>query len=253
MGTENKIYKILLYISNLILLIGAIAMVITMVAMMVKGKEYIDLMGNNSSWIIACTVVGLAIIMVFISSVGILGTFGKNTCLMKMYIIITSILMIILVVSGVLAYVYKKEALATVRENMKNKMSSYRPGTTDDETRVWDVIQQELQCCGIDSHRDWSEYHTSYKGANRQYPDSCKSNADQGIHHVFVDGCMLKTDEFIRLRHWSIGGAIAGFFIYLCLSILIACMVLKNIANEDPLIFEMNEKGYDNTGMQIKA
>ena len=59
-------------------------MVITMVALMVKGKEYIDLMGNNSSWIIACTVVAFAFIMVFISSVGILGTFVKNTSLMKM-------------------------------------------------------------------------------------------------------------------------------------------------------------------------
>jgi len=252
MITEKKIFKMLMYLSNLILLIGAIVMVISMVALMVKGKEYIDLMGNNSSWIIACAVVGIAIFMVFISSLGILGTFGKNPCLMKMYIVITSILMILIVAGGAVAYTKKDAAIATFKENMKSKMSHYLPGTIDDDTRVWDVIQQSLQCCGIDSQSDWAAYHNSYKKANQKYPLSCKGDV------VYVDGCMLKITEQIRLRHWSIGGAIAGVFIYLLFSIIIACMVLKDINNEDDqLMFQMNQKsmenGIDNQGMQVKA
>lgn len=161
--------------------------------------------------------------------------------------------MILIVAGGVVAYTYKEEAISTFKGNMKDKMSHYRPGTIDDDTVVWDAIQQRLQCCGIDSQRDWADHHESYKDANKKYPESCKGKA-----FVYVDGCMLKIQEEIRVRHWSIGGAIAGVFIYLLVSIVIACMVLKNInTEEEQLIFQMNEKnmqnGIDNQGMQIRV
>ncbi|CAL4062922.1 unnamed protein product [Meganyctiphanes norvegica] len=253
--TEAKIFKILFCITNLLLFAGAISMVIAMVAIMVQGKEYIDLMGNNSSWIIACTVVGIAIIMVFISCLGCLGAFGQNTCLLKMYIVMISVLMVILVAGGICAWVYKADAIATVEESMQEKMKTYQPGLAeaDDGTRVWDVIQETYQCCGINSHLDWSEFHTSYSNAHKRTPDSCKEASVDGNGPLHVDGCLLKVSETIRQNHWSIGGGITGVFLYLLLSICIVCMVIKNMNEDDPLIFQMNERGYDNNAMQVKA
>ncbi|CAL4200799.1 unnamed protein product, partial [Meganyctiphanes norvegica] len=247
--TEAKIFKILFFITNLLLFVGAISMVIGMAVIMIKWKEYIDLMGNNSSSIIAFTVLAIAIIMVFISCLGCLGAFGKNILLLKMYIIMVSLLMVILITGGVCAWVYKADAIASVEESMQEKMGNYQPGLSkaDDITKVWDVIQETYQCCGINSHHDWPEFHLSYRNAQRSTPVSC--NGGTQLH---VDGCLLKVSDEIRQNHWKIGGGIAGVFLYLLLSICIVCMVIKNMNKEEPLIFHVNEKGYDNNGMHSK-
>lgn len=163
--------------------------------------------------------------------------------------------MVILVAGGICAWVYKADAIATVEESMQEKMKTYQPGLAeaDDGTRVWDVIQETYQCCGINSHLDWSEFHTSYSNAHKRTPDSCKEASVDGNGPLHVDGCLLKVSETIRQNHWSIGGGITGVFLYLLLSICIVCMVIKNMNEEDPLIFQMNERGYDNNAMQVKA
>jgi len=53
--------------------------------------------------------------------------------------------MILIVAGGVVAYTYKEEMISTYKLNMKDNMSHYKPGSTDDDTVVWDAIQQGVR------------------------------------------------------------------------------------------------------------
>jgi len=249
---DGKIFSILLHIINLLLFVGAIAGVISMIAIMVNYKEYVDLLGSNTSWIIAIVVVGIAFLMIIISALGFLGGFGKNTLLLKIYIGILAVLMVLLIVAGAVAFANRAGAIKHVEENMLQKMEIYRPGTEDFETIVWDDIQQSFQCCGVTDFMDWAKHHTSYRDSTTtKKPDSCTS-VDKKIQ--YVDGCLEKLSENIRLKHWNIGGAIAGIFLYLLITICIACMVIKYINEDEMLIVRApHDKGQDNYGMQVKA
>jgi len=250
---DGKIFSILLHIINLLLFVGAIAMVISMIASMVNYKEYVDLLGKNTSWIIAIVVVAIAFLMIIISAIGLLGGFAKNTLLLKIYVATVSVLMVLLIVAGAIAFTYRENAIKHVEENMLENIEVYKPGTEDFETIVWDNIQQNFDCCGVKGYQDWAKYHPSYKtSTTTKKPESCSSE-DKKIQ--YVDGCLEKLSENIRLRHWHIGGAIAGIFLYLLLTIAIACMVIKYINEDEMLIVSAphDHKGQDNYGMQVKA
>lgn len=233
-------FKVVLYLSNILLLVGSVVTIVSLMMLMVNGKEYIDLMGNNSSWIIACAVLAVALFMFFISVLGCCGAAGKNICILKLYISIVSTLLVALVAGTLIAWLYKGDAFSTVEANMKLKMQDYSPGKrTDDTTRVWDDIQTHLQCCGINDVYDWTKYSESYRASDvNKYPESCKQKHSEefgrggrNVADVYVDGCLVKVEKYLEQHLWHIGGAIAAVFLYLLLSILVVSMLAKSISD----------------------
>jgi len=227
-------FKMLLYFSNILLLVGSIALVVSMLILMVNGKEYIDLMGNNSSWIIACAVVTIATFMFFISVLGCCGAAGKNLCMLKLYISIVSSLLVALVAGGLIAWMYKGDAISTIEKSLKIKIRDYDPGKIDDSTKVWDDIQIHLQCCGINDVYDWAKYSEPYRmSTHHKYPASCEKQGlgrtGRKISDVNVDGCLIKVEHILHRNLWTIGGAMAAVFLYLLLSVCIVGMLIKNI------------------------
>ncbi|CAL4060927.1 unnamed protein product [Meganyctiphanes norvegica] len=256
---ENKssasvtFFKVLLYMSNVFLLVGSIAMIVSLLFIMVNGKEYIDLMGNNSTWIIACVVVTVASFMFFISVLGCCGAAGKNMCMLKLYISIVSSLLVVLVAGGVLAWMYKDDAISKVGESMKIKMRDYSPGRTDDSTRVWDDIQKHLQCCGINNVYDWAKFSDSYRNADvLKYPTSCEQEqlgrTGRTESNVNVDGCLVKIADILRHNLWKIGGVIATVFLYLLLSVCVVCMLIKSVNDLDRKKMLPEKQGLVNEG-----
>jgi len=233
-------FKMLLYLSNIFLLVGSVVMIVSLMLLMVNGKEYIDLMGNNSSWIIACAVLAVALFMFFISVLGCCGAAGKNLCILKLYISIVSTLLVALVAGGLIAWLYKGDAFSMIEESMEIKMKDYAPGTqNDDTTRVWDDIQKHLECCGIKDVYDWTKFSDSYRMSDvNKYPESCKQKYSEGLERggrnvadVHVDGCLVKVEKYIEQYLWHIGGAIAAVFLYLLLSICVVSMLVKSISD----------------------
>jgi len=250
--------KMLLYFSNVLLLVGSIGLVVGMLALMVNGKEYIDLMGNNSSWIIACAVVTIATFMFFISVLGCCGAAGRNLCMMKLYISIVSALLVALVAGGVIAWLYKDDAISTIEESMTIKMRNYVPGKIDESTTVWDDIQEHLQCCGINGVYDWAQYCDPYrKSSVHKYPQSCEKQqlGRTGKSHseVYVDGCLIKVADMLRQNLWTIGGAISAVFLYLLLSICIVCMLIKSVNDFERKKMQPEKEGLVNEAYPNKC
>ncbi|CAL4130508.1 unnamed protein product [Meganyctiphanes norvegica] len=227
----NSCFKWLLYISNIIALVAGLALVLSLMIVMVNYKEYIELLGDNATWIIALIVISVAIIMVFIAIFGCCGVSSRNTNLLIVYIVIVSTLMVGLVIGTVVAWMYQDDAIETVEENMKEKMEEYSPGDRREGglTMVWDEVQISYECCGIKELGDWGKYNPSYsrKSTITKYPESCKRNDSDS--HPFVDGCLAKIDRSIKDNVWVIGGIVFTIILYLLISLLLVSITIMSI------------------------
>ncbi|KAG8178239.1 hypothetical protein JTE90_005608 [Oedothorax gibbosus] len=76
--------------------------------------------------------------------------------------ILLLIIFVVEIAGGVTAYVYKGQFEGFLKENMKKSIEQHQP----DSQKVWDDMQKEFECCGVDNADD-------YLNNNLTVPLSC--------------------------------------------------------------------------------
>lgn len=112
-----------------------------------------------------------------------------------------------MLIGGVLGYVFRERVEHTLRQEMRSSMALY--GNRRDITMAWDMTQERLQCCGVDSWHDWNMY--------RLVPESCcmeifgsqrqDCSLFPNINKPYSQGCLHVTSNFIREHAAIIGTA----------------------------------------------
>lgn len=70
----------------------------------------------------------------------------------------------VLLVGGILGYVFRSQAQDEVRNKLFQKLKDYNPAdTTSRLTRAWDDTQTALMCCGVNEQNDWISGNNNYK------------------------------------------------------------------------------------------
>ena len=71
-------------------------------------------------------------------------------CLLLTYIVFIFLFFVILIVGGVLAYIFREQVVSTIQAEMIADIRLYEPGNNEDSvTRAWDLTQTKLGCCGL--------------------------------------------------------------------------------------------------------
>jgi len=243
-STGNSCLKWTLFVSNIIILVGAIAMILGLLITMVRWKEYIELLGDSATLVIAIVVIFIAVIMFFIAVFGCCGVTNRNTRMLTSYVVLISALMLGLMIGTIMMWVKMDNTLDNVKENMQTKMEDYSPGdvTHGGVTMVWDEVQQMYECCGIEGLSDWKEHNPSFKQSeNTKYPDSCLGNNSV----AFVDGCLRKIERSIEENMWTIGGIIFVIIIFLMISSFLVCFMLMSIKrNNNPFYVQDQQQPF---------
>lgn len=230
------------------MLIASVALVVSLMVVMVQSKEYIELLGDNATWIIAVIVITIAVIMFFIAIFGCCGVSNRDTRMLITYIVIVSALMFGLIVATVVAWVHQEDAIETVEVNMEQKMKEYLPGDVREGelTKVWDDVQEYFECCGIQGLEDWKEHNPSYsrKSTITKYPDSCKMKNTEPDSKPFphVDGCLVKVDRYIKDNIWVIGGIVFAIILFLMISILLVSITIMSINQQRRLLYTQEQQ-----------
>lgn len=171
----------------------------------------------------ALLLLGVGMLFVLIGVAGCVGACKEQRCLLGMFGTTLIIIITGLVVSVILAYVYKKQAVSDVKTGVDKLFNNYGMNNSEAVTDQVDFIQQKLQCCGRHNYTDWQNtwwYHNQ-KGEHMLYPNSCcpvNTNGSSletngtycGIDKVFPDGCYdLVENVFLNYLTISAGGAVA--------------------------------------------
>ena len=80
----------------------------------------------------------------------ILAGYKQIKCLLLTYTVFMFLLFVVMVVGGVLAYIFREQVENTIKAEMIADIRNYDPSQPDSSvTRAWDQTQSRLECCGL--------------------------------------------------------------------------------------------------------
>ncbi|XP_052777535.1 tetraspanin-9-like [Mya arenaria] len=173
--------------------------------------------GNTSNFlsgtlIFTYTFIGVGALLTLIGLLGCIGVCAESTCCLKMYIGLTTILLLVDIGVAIAGGVQQDQAFG-LTEKIWDEVNS--------ETK--NQIQKELECCGYNNYTDYGS------GA---LPDSCLSNA-QNNATLYTTPCGTAMRAWLddNLPVWV--AVLASLLFVQLMSMFASCLTLKNI--EDAL------------------
>ncbi|CAL4125275.1 unnamed protein product, partial [Meganyctiphanes norvegica] len=173
---------------------------------------------------IFCLVVGIAILLLVF--LGCDGNMRRNPCMLKTYAWIALALVIAETILGVLIFQKKGEVDEVDKDSMKSIMNRYGLGDNALDASL-DAAQQDLECCGVMSYTDWSNFN--YTGV----ADGCCKEMTQGCGvdyfnntsppDLWETGCYTSLMNEIEPFYIALGIFSIALAVFLFISMICAC------------------------------
>lgn len=236
--TGYHVYKILTIIyAFFYVLVGLLLLALGVWITVIK-KEYESVNDIVSSPAILCMVAGLIILISAV--VGCIGASTDRLWPLRIFLAIIVMVFVIQVVIGILAYVYREEAIENIGDSLRTTIEQYHANSN--VQYAIDRIQRKGRCCGFKSYSDWelnSHYRCAPNGVKScSVPDSCcymeKENCgfnvrSGSIEGIYTRGCETSFLTWIE-HHLDILGATAlGLAILHILGIFVVYMLITKV------------------------
>lgn len=190
--------KTLLVIFNGLFLICGIAMIGIGIAQSTAGgiKNLNQLIAGLDYLNVAVIVLGLVVCI--ISFLGCCGALKESNCMISLFMLFLTLILVAEVVAAGMAFKYKGEIKEFARtESLK--------ALKDNKTaHAFDIIQNDWKCCGVDGAKDYTDNQ-------RPIPASCCSNLPvaatcttdtAGFHDV---GCLPEIENRLKTNYLAVG------------------------------------------------
>lgn len=215
---------------NLLLFLVGLAIIGCGIYLQVKMADYFDLFGDIkiSS---ATIIIIIGSIVTIITFFGFCGACLKNACMMKTFAGFILIVLLIEAILVVVIYLHKDD----IKNQMKISLKQYNTTGKEGVTKIWDTMQQEYHCCGVDEFHDW-EVRFNTTSTPKAVPDSCCKVETPGCGRnarnepdnkaFFPTGCFEKFT-----LDTTAAGIIGGILLVIqLLAILVACCMARGMA-----------------------
>lgn len=233
-AVSMKIIKYLIFCFNLVVFIIGLVFIIAGAVIQAAFKDYFAFFGNeiNSA---SMFIIIIGVVCLIVSFFGCCGAYKENHCMVITFAVALSIVLLLEIAAAITAFVLRSEVETYLRDAMKKSIPNYQNEGVDD---AWDQLQTSLECCGVDSYRDWAD--NSVFDKKKTVPQSCCLNSTTSncagkvlqTHDTIginVQGC---ADELIE---WStdniaiIGSITIVFAVIQVVGIVLACILAGDI------------------------
>ena len=190
------ILKTYLFFFNIFLWLVAVAVLAGVAYYFYVADQYKDVAENRN--ILVYTVVPLIVlvlvaIMIFIVSVlGLISACFNVKALIFIYGILLAVVVGLQVAGGVLVIFFKGPVLTELGAGFIENLPTYN--ASDAFKKAVDTIQEQLQCCGVNSYEDWEDASTAI-------PESCcrSTGCDVTVTtEIYEDGCLTKLSGILE-------------------------------------------------------
>ncbi|XP_050445982.1 CD63 antigen-like [Cataglyphis hispanica] len=224
--------KYLLFLFNLIFAITGIVFISVGAVILVVYKGY-----NNfvDSWFFAAPVLMIivGVIVFLVSFFGCCGAVKENHCMIITFSVLLLLIFALELGAGITGYMMRGEVANMLENRLNGTMRQYKDN--DDIRRSWDIMQHDLQCCGMNGPVDWSRI--GFEGSN--VPESCckeissqSNSCDANSIQVNGDGCMWKLQSAIENNAMILGGVGIGIALIQLIGVIFACCLARSIRRE---------------------
>jgi len=233
-----KVVKYALFLANIIILICGIATFAVGVWTLADRSFMERLLGSDLYVSSASILIAAGVIVTLISFLGCFGAIKEIKCMLLTFFIILFMIFIIMLVGGILGYVFRNEVEKQMHQEMVMTIPKYKNETA--VTDAWDAVQEYFKCCGIrtepqvGSYRIWSEKNGNFAQGDKKVPDSCckrkeissvrscQSNPENS-GYAYEDDCYIKMKDFVKNHALILGGIGIGISCVLILGMMLSC------------------------------
>lgn len=162
--------KYMIYVINFMFLLTAILIITVGTAIgTIFGdfEEFID----SHFFSPAHLLVAIGCIMMCVSIFGCFGAFKESTAMINIYGVLLAIVFILEVAAAISAFVLHGQVEEMVRRTISQSMAEYN--TNDNVAQSVDFMQRVLECCGVESYNDWTDFMPNQNGSVLELPPSC--------------------------------------------------------------------------------
>merc|ERR1712038_39482 len=221
-----KCIKYVLFLFNLIFFIAGLALIIAGAVVLTKLGDYIEFMGGSASGL-AILVIVVGCIIFIIGFFGCCGAYKENYCMVMTFAFLLLIIFVLEIAAGIAAYVARDKVSDIIQEEMNDSISKYNE---PEFKQAWDVMQSDLECCGITASSDW----------NGNIPGSCCINDDgadpptctSDAANLYTDGCFDSLTAWAEDNILIIGGVGIGLAFIQIVGIILSCCLAQSIRQE---------------------
>ncbi|XP_043490555.1 CD63 antigen-like [Polistes fuscatus] len=223
--------KYLLFLFNLIFAISGIVFISVGAVILVVYRGY-----NNfvDSWFFAAPILMIivGIIVSLVAFFGCCGAVKENHCMLITYSVFLMIIFALELGAGISGYVMRSEVDSMLHNRLNETFYQYK---SDESIRKsWDVMQYDLQCCGIRSPADWAT--NGY--IDNAVPNSCcteistEEKCDSNSIYSNADGCMPKLEKTIKYNSLALASVGVGIALTQLIGVTFACCLARSIRRE---------------------
>lgn len=176
----------------------------------------------------------VGIVGVIMTSAAIAATYRENIFVLKLYMIILGLIVIMCMITGVTFLIFEGKITQTITSKLGSK---YITQYSEDEVikTVYDTIQKEYSCCGIQDYKDWNfnPYYnctvTSKSAYKCMVPFSCCIDQTDDTN-LFCSNLVLQNKEFLTNIHQKGCSSVivekSAYGITVMASVIIGCAIL---------------------------
>lgn len=100
--------------------------------------------------------VAIGFIMMFVSIFGCIGAVKESTAMINIYGVLLALVFILEVAAAISAFALRGQVEEMVRRTINESMASYKGNPSVGQSV--DFMQQVLECCGVESYKDWKSF-----------------------------------------------------------------------------------------------
>jgi len=263
MGCLNKLVKYTLFATNLLIFILGIVVLGLGIWVVVDQPSFFGILddatavcdgnpecedGMESSISLYASasyiLIVISALIVIVAFFGCCGAYKENKCMLGTYFTIILALFIAMVVGAVLGYSGNLEK--NIKSPLLTALNKYDDTGDNALKTVWNKVQEELKCCGVDSVADWKDIvftgsinkpegccRIDRKGEtlNTSEIQTCRESTEPspGVTYYF-EGCYTKMKRQVKDNQTTVGGVAIGVIILMFLNMLFSfalCTMVK--------------------------
>lgn len=185
----------------------------------------------------ATLLIVVGILVFIIAFLGCFGALGESTCMVLVFAVSLSIVLILELAAAVTAYALQDDIKNVLVENINNTM--YRYKYDEEAQRAIDFLQSKLYCCGYNDYHDWDEI---MRIENMTLPESCRRNDtfNDSISNfdfyeftdIYLIGCVRNLSVIIHRSALYIGTGAVAIALIQFTGIAFACILGKAIRRQ---------------------
>ncbi|XP_061909356.1 CD63 antigen [Entelurus aequoreus] len=226
-----KCVKYMLFFFNFIFWLCGLALIV--VGILVQMSLHSTLMISDASASGApIVIIAVGVVIFFIAFFGCCGAWKESYCMVTMFAILLSLVIIVQIAAAIAGYVFRNKVSDVVQDSLADMISRYSNSSAEFKAGV-DAMQEDLKCCGVNNSSDWR----SFQPDETSVPDSCCLNVSTNCGvgamtdsaKVYQEGCRSAVEDLLRKNiQWVIIAALVLALVEI-MGVVFACVLMRGI------------------------